>query len=339
MPGWRDRKHLRNNDAAGGLMTARYRATLPQMTGGLFLTDGGIETTLIFNDGLELPDFAAFQLLRTAEGREALLKYFRSYAEIARRFGTGLILESATWRASADWGARLGYTPEALADANRAAIQLLEQIRQEYEQGPTHMVISGCIGPRGDGYVASSMMSVQQAENYHRAAVETFAGTSADMICAITMNYVEEAIGIARAAQRAHLPVVLSFTVETDGRLPTGQTLRGAIEQVDESTVGYPRYYMINCAHPSHFEAVLADEGRWLGRIRGLRANASRQSHAELNESPVLDIGNPLELGSDYARVKGRLRHLNVMGGCCGTDHRHVEQIASACLPLFGVAT
>jgi S-methylmethionine-dependent homocysteine/selenocysteine methylase len=321
------------------MTVSRYRNALPQLTGRLFLTDGGIETTLIFHDGLELPDFAAFHLLRTSEGREALLRYFRSYAEIARRFGTGLILESATWRASADWGSRLGYTPAELAEANRASIKLLEQVRDEYDDGPTHVVISGCVGPRGDGYVASSIMSAQQAENYHREEIETFAGTSADMICAITMNYVDEAIGVSRAAERARMPVALSFTVETDGRLPTGQTLRSAIEQVDESTGGYPRYYMINCAHPSHFEDVLTDEGRWLGRVRGLRANASRKSHAELNESTVLDIGDALELGGDYARLKTRLRHLNVMGGCCGTDHRHVEHIASACLPLFGAAT
>ena len=318
---------------------ARYRAALPQLTGGLFLTDGGIETTLIFHDGLELPDFAAFHLLKTPEGRNALLKYFRAYGDIARRFGTGLILESATWRANADWGGRLGYTRDELADANRASIRLLEQIREEYSTGPSHVVISGCVGPRGDGYVANSVMSVQRAENYHREEIETFAGTAADMICAITMNYVEEAIGIARAAERAHMPVVLSFTVETDGRLPTGQTLRAAIDQVDDATGGYPRYYMINCAHPTHFEGMLADEGRWLGRVRGLRANASRKSHAELNESAVLDVGDPIELGGDYARVKGRLRHLNVMGGCCGTDHRHVEQIASVCQPLFGVAS
>jgi S-methylmethionine-dependent homocysteine/selenocysteine methylase len=318
---------------------ARYRTALPQLTGNLFLTDGGIETTLIFHDGLELPDFAAFHLLRNAEGRDALLKYFRAYGDIARRFGTGLILESATWRASADWGARLGYTSAALAEANRASIQLLEQIREEYETEATRVVISGCIGPRGDGYVPGAVMSVQQAENYHREEIETFAGTKADMICAMTMNYVEEAIGIARAAERARMPVALSFTVETDGRLPTGQTLRAAIEQVDDSTGGYPRYYMINCAHPTHFEDVLADDGRWLGRVRGLRANASRKSHAELNEATTLDVGDPIELGRDYARVKGRLRHLNVMGGCCGTDHRHVEQIASSCLPQFDLAT
>ena len=225
--GWHARRHLRHNERIGGsAIMARYRAALPQLTGGLFLTDGGIETTLIFHDGLELPDFAAFHLLKTPEGRDALLKYFRAYGDIARRFGTGLILESATWRANADWGGRLGYTPDELADANRASIRLLEQIREEYETGPSHVVISGCVGPRGDGYVANSVMSAQQAENYHREEIETFAGTAADMICAITMNYVEEAIGIARAAERAHMPVVLSFTVETDGRLPTGQTLR-----------------------------------------------------------------------------------------------------------------
>ena len=318
---------------------ARYRAALPQLTGNFFLTDGGIETTLIFHDGLELPDFAAFHLLRNEEGRRALLKYFRAYGDLAKRFGTGLILESATWRASADWGARLGYTRSELADANRASIQLLEQIREEYESEATPVVISGCLGPRGDGYVPSALMSVQEAENYHQEQIETFAGTEADMVCAITMNYAEEAIGIARAAERARMPLALAFTVETDGRLPTGQTLRGAIEQVDDSTGGYPRYYMINCAHPTHFEHALADEGRWLDRLRGLRANASRKSHAELNVATALDIGDPVELGRDYARIKGRLRHLNVMGGCCGTDHRHVEQIASACQPLFGSAT
>ncbi|MCY7411892.1 MAG: homocysteine S-methyltransferase family protein [Salinibacterium sp.] len=315
------------------------RTKLPQLDGGLFLTDGGIETTLIFHEGLEIPDFAAFHLLKTPEGEAALRKYFRTYAAIARQFGTGLILESATWRANADWGTRLGYTSEALADANRNAIGLLELIRNEYETNQTQVVISGCVGPRGDGYVPHNAMSEQQAEAYHREQVETFASSAADMVCAITMNYVEEAVGIVRATQQADMPVAISFTVETDGNLPTGQTLKAAIEHVDAATSGYPSYYMINCAHPTHFEHVLTEGGSWLERIRGLRANASRKSHAELNESPELDVGNPVELGTQYARVKERLSRLNVMGGCCGTDHRHVEQIADACSPLFRVAT
>lgn len=318
---------------------ATYRNSLPQLSGRLYLTDGGIETTLLFHEGLELPDFAAFHLLRTPEGEAALRRYFRAYAEIAKRFRTGLILESATWRASADWGTRLGYMPDALADANRRAIQLLEEVRHEYETERTPVVISGCLGPRGDGYVPDSVMSEREAEAYHREQVDTFAASAADMVCGITMNYVEEAVGIARAAQRAAMPVAISFTVETDGNLPTGQPLKAAIEHVDEATSGYPSYYMINCAHPTHFEHVLDDDGLWLDRIRGLRANASRKSHAELNESPELDIGNPVELGKQYASLRQRLSHLNVMGGCCGTDHRHVEQIADACSPLFRVTT
>ena len=318
---------------------ARYRNALPQLGDAPFLTDGGIETTLIFREGLELPDFAAFHLLRTPEGEAALRKYFRTYAEIAKRFGTGLILESPTWRANADWGRRLGYTSDTLADGNRRAIHLLEEVRNGYETERIPMVISGCLGPRGDGYVPDSAMSEQEAEAYHRDQTETFAGTAADMVCAITMNYVAEAVGIARAAERAAMPVAISFTVETDGKLPTGETLRAAIERVDEATSGYPSYYMINCAHPTHFEKVLAGAEPWVERIRGLRANASRMSHAELDGSPELDAGNATELGQEYARLKRRLGRLNVMGGCCGTDHRHINQIASACLPLFRDAT
>jgi S-methylmethionine-dependent homocysteine/selenocysteine methylase len=319
---------------------AQLRKALPQLGGDFFLTDGGIETTLIFLEGLELRDFAAFDLLlRRKEGEAALRKYFRTYAGLAERFGTGLILESATWRASADWGTKLGYGAKELADANRRAISLLESIRNEFKGDAKKVVISGCVGPRGDGYNPGKTMSEKEAETYHANQVNIFDDTAADMVTAITMNYPEEAIGIARAAERARMPVALSFTVETDGRLPTGQTLRAAIEQVDAATSRYPSYYMINCAHPTHFEHVLIEGEPWTKRIRGLRANASQKSHAELNESPALDIGDPVKLAGQYAQLKKRFPHLNVMGGCCGTDRRHVEQIAAGCSPLFHKAT
>ena len=314
---------------------ARYRNALPQLGGDLFLADGGIETTLIFLEGLELPHFAAFTLLQTPEGEAALKKYFGAYAALAKRFGTGLILESATWRASIEWGAKLGYNSDALAESNRTAIRMLEDVRREFTTPTTPIVISGCLGPRGDGYVPDRAMSAAQAEDYHGMQMETFSGTAADMASAITMNYVEEALGIARAARRAAMPVAIAFTVETDGKLPTGQTLGSAIDEVDDATSGYPSYYMINCAHPTHFADVVASDEPWVKRIRGLRANASRMSHAELNDSTELDAGNPPELGRQYAELKGRLTELNVMGGCCGTDHRHVEEMAIACQPLF----
>jgi len=312
----------------------QYRHALPQLAGGLFLTDGGIETTLIFHDGIPLRDFAAFELLEDSRGLEALRRYFRGYAATAARFGTGLILESATWRANRDWATRLGHDRARLAGANRAAIRLLEEIRGEASSTGGPVVISGCVGPRGDGYQPADAMSDADAEAYHAEQIDTFAGTAADMVAAITMNYAAEAVGIARAARRAGMPVAISFTVETDGNLPTGQTLRAAIEQVDGATSHYPSYYMINCAHPTHFEHVLAETAPWMQRLRGLRANASRKSHAELNEAPDLDAGDPVELGNQYVALKRRLPGLNVMGGCCGTDHRHVEQIARACSRL-----
>jgi len=313
------------------------RQRLPQLDGGWFLTDGGIETTLIFLEGLELPDFAAFDLLKRPEGETALRKYFRTYAALARKFGTGLILEAATWRANPDWAARLGYSRDGLAKANLRAIRLLEPIRDEFEDARTQVVISGCVGPRGDGYNPAFKMTESEAESYHGEQIGTFAASAADMVTAITMNYVEEAVGVARAAQSAGMPVVISFTVETDGNLVTGQSLKDAIATVDAATSGYPGYYMINCAHPTHFASVLTVGESWLERIRGLRTNASHKSHAELNESPELDSGNPVELGQEHARLMERLPRLNVIGGCCGTDHRHVEQIAMACSPRFPV--
>ena len=319
---------------------AKYRQALPQFCGEFFLTDGGIETTLIFLDGQELPYFAAFHLFKTPEGEGALRKYFRTYAKLAQKYQSGLLLETATWRASADWGDKLAYSKDALAEANKKCVRLLEDIRDEYETLQTPIVISGCVGPRGDGYVPGNKMSDLQAEDYHSLQVNTFADTAADLVTGITMNYVEEAVGLVRAARNVALPVVISFTVETDGRLPTGQSLGDAIEQVDEATSGYPAYFMINCAHPTHFGSVVDGDEPWIKRIRGLRANASTMSHAELNEALELDAGDPLELGQDYAALKGeQLKSLNVFGGCCGTDHRHIEQIALACQPLFNKVT
>jgi len=314
----------------------KYRGTPPQLGGDFFMTDGGLETTLIFLEGQELPYFAAFHLLRTQEGESALRRYFRTYGELARKFGTGLILETATWRANPDWGEKLGYSIDALAKMNRKSVRLLEDIRNEFETDQTPVVISGCIGPRGDGYMPDAAMSEGEAEDYHRIQVETFSDTAADLVSAITMNYAEEAVGIARAAKQVEMPVVISFTVETDGHLPTGQPLADAIRQVDDATSGYPAYFMLNCAHPSHFDRVVHADEPWASRIRGLRANASRMSHAELNEASELDAGNPIELGQGYVALRThKLKRLNVMGGCCGTDHRHVEQIAVACLPIL----
>lgn len=313
-------------------MMAKYRTRLPQLRSEVFLTDGGIETTLIFAEGLELPFFAAFHLLKDQTGTEALRRYYRRHAAIARDNGVGFILESATWRASADWGAKLGYSPDALADANAKAIALMHEMREQFETPRSPMVISGCIGPRRDGYRPDTIMTPDEAQAYHAAQIRVFAERDADLATAITMTNTNEAIGVTRAAAELDLPVVISFTVETDGRLPTGQRLGEAIEAVDAATAKPPAYYMINCAHPTHFLSELSPAASWIARVRGLRANASRRSHAELDEATTLDDGNPVELGQQYRELRSRFAHINVLGGCCGTDHRHIEQICAATL-------
>ena len=312
---------------------AKYRSHLPQLSGEPYVTDAGLETTLIFREGWELPEFAAFVLLRDERGMQTLRNYFVTYADMARRYSFGLILESPTWRANPDWARKLGYSGAELAQANRLAIALLEDIREEYETPQTRMVISGNGGPRGDGYVPSALMTPAEAQDYHSEQIDTFAQTEADMVAAFTMNYVDEAIGIVRAARSCAMPVAISFTVETDGRLPTGQSLREAIEQTDAETRGYAAYYMINCAHPTHFMHALQPEGEWLHRIRGLRANASARSHAELNEATELDDGLPDELARQYRDLKQVLTQLSIIGGCCGTDHRHIEEICKLFAP------
>jgi S-methylmethionine-dependent homocysteine/selenocysteine methylase len=309
----------------------RYRNHLPQLDGDLYLTDGGIETVLIFHEGLELPAFAAFDLLKDDEGTERLRRYYEPYVALARERELGFILESPTWRASPRWAAQLGYDAEQLENLNRKAIALLEQIRDEHGGGPP-IVISGCIGPQDDGYNPTQILSADAAQQYHSTQIATFADTAADMVAAITMTYADEAIGIARAAAAARLPAAISFTVETDGRLPSGQPLGEAIDQVDRETSVSPSYYMINCAHPTHFASVLAQDTDWRERIRGLRANASTRSHAELDEADELDAGDPADLGARYVQLRDRLPRLNVLGGCCGTDHSHIAHIRDAWL-------
>ena len=310
---------------------AKYRHNLPQLSDRLFLTDGGIETTLVFLERHELPYFAAFDLLKTEKGERALSDYFTRYITLAMAHGTGFVLESPTWRANADWGGKLGYSAAALAEMNRKSIALMAELRDRHKTGKSPIVISGCVGPRGDGYDPGREMSVAEAAAYHAGQIKTFSETEADMVTAITMTNANEAIGVTRAAAAVAMPVAISFTLETDGRLPTGQSLQDAIEAVDTATARTPAYYMINCAHPTHFDGVLAAGEDWVERVRGIRANASKRSHAELDQAKDLDDGDPVELGRQYRELRRRFTHFNVLGGCCGTDHRHVEQICFAC--------
>lgn len=307
-------------------------SSLPQTEGGWYLTDGGIETVLIYQEGLELPEFAAFVLLDSAAGRATLCRYYERYLAIAAAApGAGFVLESPTWRAGFDWGRRLGYDAAAMQRFNAEGVALMHELRAAWAGrvgGP--LVISGCIGPRGDGYQPGAPMSGDDALRAHRPQARALAGAGVDLITAITMTTSGEAIGVARAAAELDRPCAISFTVETDGRLPSGETLAEAITTTDAAADRPPAYYMLNCAHPSHFEAVLDGRAPWAQRIRGLRANASMRSHAELDTMQTLDDGDPADLGDRYRRLRAPLPNLNVLGGCCGTDHRHVAALCAA---------
>jgi S-methylmethionine-dependent homocysteine/selenocysteine methylase len=307
-----------------------HRSALPQLGSDLFLTEVGIETCLIFNDGLDLPCFATFPLLGTEAGKRALHAYYEPLLRLARERRTGFILDTLTWRANADWGRQLGYDAAALARANRQAVDFAIEVARAVGEVHHPVVVSGVIGPRADGYRPDALMTAAEAERYHGVQIATLSQTAVDMLCALTLNNVEEAIGIARAARAHAIPVALSFTVETDGRLPNGATLQSAIEAVDRATDAGPAYYMINCAHPSHIAPALAGEGTWRDRIRGLRANASPQSHAELDAATEMVADDPVAFARDCRALSGALARLNVLGGCCSTDYRHLEAICAA---------
>jgi len=297
-------------------MAARWR----------YVTDGGLETDLIFHHGVDLPEFAAYPLLRTEDGRGLLRSYFEGYAAIAQRAGAGLRLESPTWRANPDWGAVLGDDASSLDEVNRAAIEFLQGIADDWSDRVDGTRIVGMIGPRGDGYAAGSASTPDEAADYHAAQVASFAAAGADEVEALTMTDANEALGVARAAKAVGIPAVISFTVETDGRLPDRMPLSQAVQQVDAQAA--PAYFMVNCAHPQHVLPAFDDgAGSWAQRIRGLRSNASTQSHAELDEAETLDEGNLDVLVPAHRRLEEHLPGLEIVGGCCGTDTRHVAAL------------
>jgi len=290
-----------------------------------YVTDGGLETDLIFNHGAELPEFAAYPLLWTDEGRALLRHYYAAYADIAAAAGAGLLIETPTYRASTDWGRLLGHDPETLMEVNRHAVAFCRDLADGWRDRVTDVKVVGLIGQRGDGYAPGRGVHPDEAQDYHAPQVRAFAEAGADQVGVYTLTDPGEAIGVVRAADSYGVPVTVSFTVETDGKLPDGTTLRDAMEKVD--SVAPPAYFLINCAHPQHVLPALSQGGSWLDRIKGIQCNASTASHAELDEAEELDAGDLAVLIPAHRAVEKLLPSLEVVGGCCGTDSRHVAEL------------
>ncbi|WP_270732438.1 homocysteine S-methyltransferase family protein [Shimia sp. Alg240-R146] len=299
---------------------------LPHESGDLFLAYTGMETDLLFTQGAELPGFASYPLLETAEGRELLRRSYQQVIDLGQEAGLGVILESTTWLANRDRAAAIGYEPDALAKANRTAMAFMDELRAS----AVHPVLlSGNVGPRQDAYAPREQMTVAEATAYHTEQIAVLAETEADLVTGYTLSYPNEAAGIALASKKAGLSVVIAFTVETDGRLPVGVSLETAIREVDEACDYYPAYFMVNCAHPEHLIGAI-DAPLCRERLRGVVANASRCSHAELDEADTLDSGDPKEFGQQLADIERRFSQINVVGGCCGTDMRHMKEMIAA---------
>ena len=303
----------------------RYRSSLPQLSGGKFLHYIGMETDLTFNRGIDLPGFASYPLLESEQGLATLRGYYEDFIETARQAGLGVILDSVTWVANRDRGQALGYSPEKLKELNIAAVELIADIRDRHAELP--IVLCAQMGPRGDGYAPTDRMSPEEAEGYHTEQMAVLSNTEADLVGGFTLCYPEEAIGIVRAGMRFDMPVAISFTVETDGRLPTGLSLGDAVDAVDKATDGAAAYFLVNCAHPDHIEPALQG-GPWIERLKGVVCNASRCSHAELDNAEELDAGDPVELGKLSGALSRKYPHFTIFGGCCGTDMRHLRSIA-----------
>lgn len=302
-------------------------ALLARMGDRLHLTDGGLETTMIFHEGLDLPQFASFTLLGHAKGRAALRRYYTGFLDQAAQLGLGFVIDTPTWRASEGWGEVMGLQPGEIDRINREAVAFVESVRDAHGAGDA--ILCGTIGPHGDAYRPDSVLGPDEAFDYHHRQIGVLADEGVDLVAAMTLSSAGEAIGIAEAARDVGVPVTLSFTVETDGRLIGGMTLAEAMAQTDAETAGYPAWYGINCAHPDHFAGDL--RGDWLARLGAVRANASRQSHAALDAATELDDGDPEELAQAYAAMCKTLPGLRILGGCCGTDLRHVAAIGRQC--------
>lgn len=293
-----------------------------------FLTDGGFETWLFFQQGFEAPEFAAITLMDNEAARQAMRNYFDGFLRMAEASGTGFVLDTNTWRGCPLWASKLNLSETELLRLSGNAVNFAKNIRADWQTRVSPILINGVVGPAGDAYAPEQVPDSAEARELHTPQVKLLAGAGVDMISAITMTNTGEAIGIAQAVQEQNLPVVISFTVETDGRLPTGEHLGDAIQTVDTATNNGPVYYMVNCAHPDHFRDTVADGSDWVSRIGGVRANASRMSHADLDASETLDDGDPAEFGHLHIDLAQYLPGLRVVGGCCGTDHRHVESVA-----------
>jgi S-methylmethionine-dependent homocysteine/selenocysteine methylase len=305
----------------------KYRNDLPQLRGVDLSTSGGMETWLQYAEGFPLRHFCAFEWLRDPKAKARLREFHRSAIEAVQEHGFGMIAEGIHYRASGDWGDLTGYSRQDLAKINAEGVDLYHELAREYDRPDTPVVVGGCIGPRGDAYEQGHQITADEAQEYHAEQMATLKDAGVDLITAATLSFTDEAIGIARAAQGLDVPVVLSFYVAGNGKIMGERSVPETMAEIDAATGGYPKYYMLNCAHPNEFAPAL-ENSAGLDRLGGFMPNASAKDKISLCRLGHLEDGDPVELGQQMGDVARRFPHVHVFGGCCGTDARHLGEIA-----------
>ncbi len=302
--------------------------TPPIGTNEVFLTEGGIETEIMYRHGFELPEFSMLPLLDNPKAVAAIRSVLSQHLDVAAEFGLSFMLTGLDYRASPDWGAKLGYSPAGLADATIAAIDLLRDIAKNYENQIPRLLIGGILGPRGDAYSLNREITEASSEDYHAVQLETLKRAKVDFTCAMTFNNIAESVGAARAAATAGMPFSISLTLDGTSKLKSGPSLAEAITEIDAKTGNEaPDFYMINCSHPLEYEPAL-EAGDWTKRLRGVRPNASKMDKLALCKLGHIEDGDPVELGAQLLSLSDRYPQLDIFGGCCGTGHNHLREIA-----------
>ena len=299
-----------------------------QVSGLIYLTEGGQETEVMYRHGFDLPEFAMFPLLDQPDAVEVVRAMYSAVLDTAERHGCAVLLGGLDYRASPDWAGLIGYDPTALAAMQTRAIEFLREVSDPYRDRLPDVRIAGIVGPRGDAYQVNPTITADESEEYHSVQLATLAASGVDLVEAMTFNNVDEAVGLARAASSAGLPLSVSFVLDSDHNLNGGPSLKEAIESVDAAAGSdRPAFYGINCSHPFEFMPAI-ESGEWFKRIRCLRPNAAAADKISLCTLGHLEEGDPVELGSLMGQLAADYPHIDIWGGCCGTWDKHLDHIA-----------
>ncbi|MBW2409401.1 MAG: homocysteine S-methyltransferase family protein [Deltaproteobacteria bacterium] len=300
----------------------------------VILTEGAVIERLRRDPAVELdPYIANAGLIYDQAGKQAMTRIYRQYIDIASRYRLPMIVSAPTWRASSERINKSAYSGRETMVKDCA--DFINRIRQDVSQSADCIYIAGLIACRGDSYEPREALTADKAEAYHRLQAQELAHAGVDFILAATLPAVSEALGIAAALSQCAIPYSLSFVIRSDGRVLDGTPLQAAIEKIDAAVNPGPLFYQINCVHPAIFRKAIEQSEPGFDRLLGLQANTSEKSPEELDGLGYLDTSEPEEFAESMLALHTHFG-LKIIGGCCGTDHRHIEEIAKR---LSGITT